>query len=193
MLKAADETPQEAAPKRERSKRTVRPAPQIVQQGGDGSLQVANSTIQNIHFAVPERKAVRVVVQPGPQHIDGARAAEVRELVGRVVSVTGEKHSFVWATVKRKYRFVQYQLLTPDVYIEVCKYLRKWIASRSAKPTGDNEEHRKRLLRRIYAEARKTHGVIDRIRVRVAERWDVRSLADLTPDQLVDVIREFGL
>jgi hypothetical protein len=99
----------------------------------------------------------------------------------------------VWATIKREYRFVQYRLLTPDVYVEVCKYLRKWIARYSAKPAGDKEERRKRFLKRIHAEARKRRGAIDKIHAYASDRWSASSLADLAPEQLAEIIGEFGL
>jgi len=138
-------------------------------------------------------KPAKYVVQPGPQHIGPAEAAEVRELVSKAVAVSGRDHAFVWSTIKREYRFARYELLTPEIYEQVCQYLRKWIARHSVKPVGSTEDQRKHLLKRIHAEAKKKRGALDQIRSYVAGRFGTNSLADLAPGQLHEVIKEFGL
>lgn len=135
----------------------------------------------------------KYVVQPGPQHIGPAEAAEVRELVSKTAAVSGRGHGFVWSTIKREFRFARYELLTPEIYEQVCLYLRRWIARTTVKPAGSIEDQRKNLLKRIHAEARKRHGALDQIRSYVSGRFGTSSLAELSPGKLHEVIKEFRL
>lgn len=200
LLSDVDEAaPVKKAPVRKRSTRTVQPmnsANSTITAGGAVQNVAGNNNqvTQNININhAPAQKSTRIVVQPGPQHINAAQAAEVRELVAKVVSTTGRSYSFVWGTVKRECRFSRYDLINQETYEQVCWYLRKWIARYTAKPMGSLEEQRKNLLKRIHAEARKRRGALDQIRAYVSGRFGTNSLADLTPGQLNEVIREFGL
>ncbi|WP_027996504.1 hypothetical protein [Simplicispira psychrophila] len=160
--------------------------------GNVGVVGDGNHVQINLAGVAPS-KSFKYIVQPGPQHIGPAETAEVRELVSKIAAATGRGHSFVWSTIKREHRFARYELLTPEIYEQVCQYLRRWIARYTAKPTGSAEDQRKHLLKRIHAEARKRHGVLDQIHAYVSGRFGTSSLADLAPGQLHEVIRQFLL
>lgn len=164
----------------------------ITGQGNVGVVGDGNHV--QIHFtsALPS-KTTKYVVQPGVQHIGAMEAAEVRELVAKTALVSGRHYSFVWSTVKRQFRFARYELLTPEVYEQVCRYLRSWIARHSRQFNGDTEELRKHLLKRIHAEGRKTPGADDRIHGYITGRFGFHSLAELSPEQLNEVIKAFHL
>ena len=176
---------------------TKRPAPRVQQTiSGHGNVGVVGdgNNVQINIANVPVGRLTKYVVQPGPQHIGPAEAAEVRELVSKVAAVVGRDHGFVWSTIKREYRFARYELLTPKIYVQVCQYLRKWIARyTSAHQSTNAEEERKHLLKRLHAEARKRHGCLDQIRAYICGRFGTMSLADLAPGQLQEVIKEFRL
>ncbi len=138
-------------------------------------------------------RGIKYVVQPGPQHIGPAEAAEVRELVSKTAAITGRDHAFVWSTIKREYRFARYELLTPEIYEQVCQYLRRWIARHTANPASSTEDRRKHLLKRIHVEARKRRDALDQIHAYVLGRFGTNSLADLAPGQLQEIIKEFRL
>lgn len=175
--------------------RKLAQAPRLTISGNNnaGVIGDNNHVHLNVHVS-QSAKAAPIKVQPGSQHINSAQAAEVQELVSKVVAVSNETYSFVWGTVKRKFRFSRYELITPETYEGVCKYLRHWIASKQ--PTADQmtgEEQRKRLLMRIHAEARKKRRDLEQIRSYVSGRFGTNSLAELKPGQLNEVIKEFGL
>lgn len=174
----------------------ARPPPLKVVQtiSGNGNVGVigdGNNVQINLSAGLPGRP--KYVVQPGPQHIGPAEAAEVRELVSKAAAVSGRGYGFVWSTIKREFRFARYELLTPEIYVQVCLYLRKWIARNTASSVGTSEDLRKRLLKRIHAEARKNRGALDQIRSYVSGRFGTNSLAELSPGQLHEVIKAFRL
>ena len=169
------------------------PASQTVSITGTGNAGIVGSHNQvNINVRVPG-KAVQVRVQPGPDAVTPAQAAEIQELVAKVVRITGKPYEFVWPTLKRKFRFTSYLLLPAIQFEEVRAYLRKWIAS-SDRSAGRNPVlDRKKLLGRIHAEAKKVPGMIDQIHAYIHGRFGTLSLGDLAPGQLVEVVREFNL
>lgn len=179
----------------------VAPAKKVVNKrtqtinGNNNAAVMGDGNHVNLHVNLSHpSKAVQIKVQPGPQHIDSAQAAEVRELVSKVASVTPGGYSFVWSKVKRKFRFARYELITPDTYFEVCKYLRQWIASKQT--TADQmqgDEQRKRLLMRIHAEARKTDGLLKNIHAYSSGRFGTEHLSELANGQLQELIKQFKL
>lgn len=162
-------------------------------QGNVGVVGDGNHVQINLSSGQTAARALKYIVQPGPQHINSAQAAEVRELVHKVAAVTGKGHAFVWSTIKRECRFSRYEMLEHAAYEQVCQYLRRWIGRYTQHPVEGAEDQRKRFLKRIHAEARKSRGVLDQVRAYILGRFGTASLADLTPGQLQEVIREFRL
>jgi hypothetical protein len=135
----------------------------------------------------------RITVQPGPDAVTQAQAAEIRELVAKVADVSGRPFGFIWSTLKHKYRFTRYELLPATQFPEVQAYLRKWIARFTNATPMQGDEQRKKLLRRLHAQARKMPGAIEQIKAFAMGRFGTESLAELSIGQLEGVIREFRL
>lgn len=135
----------------------------------------------------------RINVQPGPDAITQAQAAEIRELVAKVAGISGNPFGFIWATLKREFRFTRYELLPAEKFPAVLAYLRKWIARFTSTNPLPPDEQRKKLLRRLHAQARKTQGTMERIRAFAQGRFGTSSLAELSAGQLQSVIQQFGL
>ena len=109
----------EAARKRGK---TIEPAPPVIQISGNNNAGVVgNHNKVEINIKTPSGKSPKLELQPGSEHISDTKAAEIQELVGKVVAVSGRKHSFVWSTLKKKYRFTRYQLITHDKYEDIRK------------------------------------------------------------------------
>lgn len=162
---------------------------------GDGSVGVmGDNNNVNINVRVPAKgSALQVQVQPGEGHITDEQAYEISRLVAKVAELSGRDYRFVWSTLKRKFIFTKYQLLPPEKYEAVRTYLRKWIASSArgvaAPPTAD----RKRALARIHAESKKVPSLSNEVHRYIESHFGVQSLADLTLEQLIAVIKAFRL
>ena len=170
-------------------------APVAVQIKGNNNVGVAGDRNSiNINVKMPARKQVRVEIQRGPEHITEEQAAEIRELVSKVVKVSDKSFQFVWEQLKKKFRFASYRLLQGERFEEVRKYLRTWIASAGAPlAAATPPDTRKRLLARIHAEASKRYGLLDQVHAYIHGRFGTRSLGDLAPGQLHEVVKQFRL
>lgn len=166
----------------------------LVSVTGNNNVAVAGDRNHiNIHVKTSSRKHPRLEVMPGPGQITEAQAAEIQELVTRVVGVSRKQYSMVWSVLKRNFRFNSYRMLPKEQFEEVRQYLRKWIASASpASTTQGGATERKRLLARIHAEARKTPGLLDRVHEYARGRFGTSSLSELSLGQLTEVIRQFN-
>lgn len=161
---------------------------------GNGNFQV--SSVANIHIHPPPRpKRTRSPASvPGDGQITNQQAAELKRLVGVVVALSGNSWPFVYGKLNEKFETRSYAMIERHRYDEAATYLRKWVASVSAPPPLESiEEQRKRLLKRIHAQARKQGGCMDRIRTYLVGRVGSESLAGLSPRQLQEVIKEFRL
>ena len=161
---------------------------------GNGNYQV--SSVANIHIHPPHRpKRTRSPTPvPGDGQITNQQAAELKRLVGVVVALSDNSWSFVYGKLNERFETRSYTMIERHRYDEAATYLRKWVASVSAPPPLESiEEQRKRLLKRIHAQARKQGGCLDRIRTYLVGRVGTESLAGLTPGQLQEVIKKFRL
>lgn len=163
--------------------------------GNNNTGIIGNNNRIEIHVAAPPKNGqVKIDVTPGPDSITDRQAAEIRELVGKVVSVSDGNFSHVWATLKKKFRFTKYQLIHKHDFDDIRQYLRAWIASRESKNSKQpSPGYRKKLLARLHAEASKQRGLMDSIREYAVTEFDERSLANLTPNQLMVLIKVFKL
>ena len=182
-----------SAAAKKRGKPVPTRAPATVKITGNNNAAVAgdHNNIQ-INVKAPARRRVQVNVQPGAGAITQAQAAEIQELVKKVVDVSGKPFPTVWGVLKKKYRYTSYLLLPAVQFEDVRAYLRKWIASAGRAAPSSPDADRKRALARINAEAKKTPGRKDDVRAYILDRYDAGSLADLSIVQLLDVVKRFG-
>ena len=204
-LKEIDQIPPSRQPHRKRTVRTTQTivGDNNVQIGqrlssqsitGNGNFQV--SSVANIHIHPPSksRRVPSPTPVPGDDEITNQQAAEIKRLVGVVVARSGKSWGRVYDVIRDKFEATSYLMIKRQRYDEATAYLHKWIASVSAPPTPESsEEIRKRSLKRIHAQARKLGGNMDHIREYISGRFGTPSLAELTPGQLQEVIKQFRL
>ena len=178
-----------AAAARKRGRPVAKAAPVLKINGNNNAGIIGNHNQVNITVRTAARP--KIMVAPGSDAIDNAQAAEIKRLVAKVVEVSGRTFGHVYGTLYRRFDATSYLLIKRDRYDTVVRYLNTWIASASPAPTGSAEDERKRLLKRIHAQARKRHG-IEAIRAYARDRFGTPSLAELSPDQLVEIIRQHG-
>ena len=161
---------------------------------GNGNFQVSSVANFHIHPPSKSRRVPSPTPVPGDDEITNQQAAEIKRLVGVVVARSGKSWQSVYSTLSGKFEATSYLMIKRHRYDEAAAYLRKWIASVSAPPTPESsEEMRKRSLKRIHAQARKLGGSMDHIRAYISGRFGTPSLAELTPGQLQEVIKQFRL
>lgn len=177
--------------------RTLRARPQAsVQISGNHNVGVAgdNNHVEITVKAAPPRRA-KIVVQAGHEHITEAQAAELQELVAKVVKLSGKTYPFVWGALRKRTHCASYRMMLPAHFEDARVYLRKWIASTSVLGPGVKRQAiaRTTLLARIHVEAKKKSGLLDRIHDHTRACYGASSLADLKNEELIEVVREFGL
>lgn len=166
-----------------------------VQITGNNSVGIAgDGNHVEINVKTTPQRRPRISVQAGPGNITEEQAADIQELVAKVVDVTGKPFPFVWTTLKRTFRFASYRLLPQEQFESVSKYLRQWIASSKGQVLHANDDDaRKYLLKRLHAEARKRKALMGNIRAYVFDRFGTETLSRLSPSQLNEVIKHFRL
>lgn len=164
-----------------------------------GAIQGGQNIIGHkgdIHLQMAARPKVRVVIQPGPDHISEAQKVRLRELVNEVVELetavkrAPKRHAAVWSALTGKLKVTSYHLIPASAFERAEAYLQTWCARlRSAKsaPTKDPNWRNSRY-RYIHAAAKEI-GRIDDIPVLLAERYSGRSLKDLSDLELEAVYR----
>lgn len=179
---------------RRRGKPLPKKPPARVQITGNNNVGVAGDRNHvEINVRTPARKQVRVEVQRGPGDITEEQAAEIQELVARVVKESGKPFPKVWMALKRRYRFANYHLLPQEQFEDVRKYLRKWIASVATTTAAQpGAAARKQRLARIHVEAGKLPGGLGRVHEYTHGRFGTPSLAELSAGQLDEVVRHFN-
>lgn len=153
-----------------RGKKPAESAPSVSIKGNGNIVGNHNQVRVTVHT----RPATRVTVAPGPEHITPAQAADIRDLVDRLVKLQGHTHQKVWYALKRRFRFASYHLAPAAQFAEIHAYLVAWLAQSKAPAT------RETLLRRIHAQARKLPGGIDQVKLDNG----IPSLKQLTDAQL---------
>ena len=183
-----------AAAAKKRGRTLAGKLPPSVQITGNNNVGVAGHRNHvEINVKTTPYRRPKIVVQAGYEHITEAQAAEIHELVAKVVKVTGKPYAFVWPMLRKSAHCASYRLMLQSEFEGARTYLRKWIASATAAPTTQNGvAARKRLLARVHAEARKTPSLLDRVHEYTRGRFGTASLAELSPGQLDEVVRQFG-
>ena len=161
-----------------------KPAPQLASSPVriEGNHNIVGNNNQ-VNFVV-EKTTKRTVVQPGPGAITEAQAAELKELVDRIVDKKGVRHQQIWATFNRKFRLASYRMLPAREFDTAHAYLRAWV--------GRAVPSRAKLLARIHAQAAKYPGSLERLKIWADLSYGTGSLSELTNDQLLEMIRYAG-
>jgi len=181
-----------AAAARRRGRPVAQPAHTVKVTGNHSAGIIGNHNQVNITVKAPSRPRVRVDVLRGPNDITEAQAAEIQELVAKVVKVSGKTFGHVWHAVKNEFRVGSYRLIPAEQFEAVRTYLRKWIASKSGPADAGAPAVRKRALGRIHAEAKKVPGLLDQVHAYIHGRFGTQSLGDLAASELHEVIRQFN-
>lgn len=173
------------------------PAPPRVQIGHiSGGTQhfIGNAGVVNL--VAPSHPKVKVVIQPGPEHINDAQKVRLRELVNEVVELetaikrTPKRHATVWSALTGKLKVTSYHLIPVSAFEQAEAYLQTWCARlRSAKSAPKKDpDWRNSRYRYIHAAAKEI-GRQDDLPQLLANRYSGRSLKDLSDLELEAVYR----
>lgn len=160
--------------------------------GNNNAGVIGNSNHVQINVRGPARP--RIQITPGDNEVTNEQAAEIKRLVLKVAEVSATPHQRVYSAVYKRFETTSYQMIKRHRYEEVVKYLHGWIARHVAPvvPKGTAPD-KNRLLARIHAQAKKMGGSMDEVRAFISGRFSTNSLAELTPGQLREVIKQFHL
>ncbi len=150
----------------------------------------------DIHLQVQARPRIKVVIQPGPEHITDAQKVRLRDLVNEVVELetaikrTPKRHATVWSALTGKLKVTSYHLIPASAFAQAEAYLQTWCARlRSAKSAPKKDpDWRNSRYRYIHA-AMKEIGQQDELPRLLADRYSGRSLKDLSELELEAVYR----
>ncbi|MBR8193984.1 MULTISPECIES: hypothetical protein [Betaproteobacteria] len=150
----------------------------------------------DIHLQVQARPRIKVVIQPGPEHITDAQKVRLRDLVNEVVELetaikrTPKRHATVWSALTGKLKVTSYHLIPASAFAQAEAYLQTWCARlRSAKSAPKKDpDWRNSRYRYIHA-AMKEIGQQDELPQLLADRYSGRSLKDLSELELEAVYR----
>lgn len=150
----------------------------------------------DIHLQVQARPRIKVVIQPGPEHITDAQKVRLRDLVNEVVELetaikrTPKRHATVWSALTGKLKVTSYHLIPASAFAQAEAYLQTWCARlRSAKSAPKKDpDWRNSRYRYIHA-ALKEIGQQDELPQLLADRYSGRSLKDLSELELESVYR----
>ncbi|MBS1186695.1 MAG: transcriptional regulator [Burkholderiaceae bacterium] len=149
-----------------------------------------------IHLQMAASPVIKVVIQPGAQHISEAHKFELRELVNEIIRLEAtikkspKRHAAVWSALTAKLKVTSYHLIPADAFERAKAYLQTWCARlRASKnaPTKDPDWRNSRYSF-IHAAAAEI-GRNEDIPKLLAERYSGRSLKDLSSLELENVYR----
>lgn len=149
-----------------------------------------------VNLVAPARPKIKVVIQPGPEHINDAQKVRLRTLVNEVVELetaikrTPKRHATVWSALTGKLKVTSYHLIPASAFTQAEAYLQTWCARlRSAKSApAKDPDWRNSRYRYIHA-AMKEIGQQDELPRLLADRYSGRSLKDLSELELEAVYR----
>jgi hypothetical protein len=165
-----------------------------VEISGDHN-QVAGGNIINIHHA-PASSApkVKVVIQPGPNHVSDEQKSQLKALVADVVKLEAiarrqpKGFGAVWNALTKRMRATSYHLIKASDYQAAEQFLRKWIGRLSSTKTAAKKDPdwRKRKYSYIFTNVKQLDREKD-LADHLAERYQATSARDITDEQLVAV------
>lgn len=164
-----------------------------------GEIKGGNNIIGqsgDIIFQMAARPKIKVVIQPGPEHIRDEQKARLRELVNEVVQLETaikripKRHNVVWGALTASLKCTSYHLIPSSKYPAAEKFLMTWCARlRSAKSApAKDPDWRNSRYRYIHA-ALKEIGQQEELPKLLANRYSGRSLKDLSELELEAVYR----
>ena len=161
-----------------------------------GGSQVLVGHQGDIHLQMPARPKIKIVIQPGPEHISDPQKVRLRELVNEVVELetaikrAPKRHATVWSALTGKLKVTSYHLIPATAFTQAEKYLMTWCGRlRSAKSApAKDPDWRNSRYRYIYAAAKEI-GRQDDLPTLLVDRYSGRSLKDLSDLELEAVYR----
>lgn len=166
---------------------------------GNGSVgQIINGPA-TLHYTMPARPRVRVVLQPGPEHIDDAQKARLRGLVNEIVQAelavrkAPKSHAVIWEALKAKLRVTSYHFIPRERFADSEAYLMTWLARLHSMPSARKlgGDWRKSRYAFIKAGSRQIGREAD-VDALLGERYGARRLSELTDDELQAVYQAVG-
>lgn len=146
-----------------------------------------------MHFEAPARPRIKVVVQPGPEHISDQQRATLKALVDDIVKAeiikrTPKTHATVWSALNKKLRAPSYHLIRAVDYARAETYLRQWIGRLSAAKSAPSkiQDWRKRKYAYIHTNVKQIDAE-PRLRALLVEEYGGDSLTILSDAQLTAV------
>jgi hypothetical protein len=147
-----------------------------------------------VNLVAPSRPRVKVVIQGGPEHINDAQKARLRDLVNDIVALevavkrAPKRHGTVWAALTAKFRCTSYHRILATDYEPAEAYLMAWCgrlrhAEAAPKKDADWRNSRYRYIHAVL----KDIGRIDELPQLLAERYSGRKLNDLSALELETV------
>ena len=162
----------------------------------EGSVcgQVAGGDIHNygpVIFQGPTTIKHKVVLQPGPEHIDQKKASTLKSLVTEIVRLkklikrSPKGYAAVWNALTGKCKVTSYHLILDTDYPKAEKFLREWIGRlSSAKSAHLKDAHwRSRKFSYIFANVKQLDADAP-LRAQLLARYGSESMKDLSDDQL---------
>jgi hypothetical protein len=167
----------------------AQPRVQIGHISGGTQHFIDNAGVVNL--VAPSRPKVKVVIQGGPEHIDDAQKARLRELVNEIVALetavkrSPKRHGTVWAALTAKFKCTSYHRILAADFERAQTYLMTWCgrlrhAETAPKKDADWRNSRYRYIHGVLKEI----GRIDELPRLLAERYSGRKLDKLSALEL---------
>ncbi len=145
----------------------------------------------DIHLQMPARPRIKVVIQPGPEHIDQKKAANLKSLVTEVVRLeklvkrSPKGYATVWNALTTRCKTTSYLLILDEDYPKAEKFLREWIGRLSSAKSAPAKDAnwRKRKFSYIFTNVRQLNAE-QALRARLLERFGSESMKDLSDTDL---------
>jgi len=141
-------------------------------------------------YQAPAAPRIKVVVQPGPQHISETQRARLKGLVDDIVKAEAlrrhpKTHAAVWKALNAKVKTPSYHLIRAEDYARAETFLRQWIGRLSAMKSAPKKlpDWRKRKYAYIHTSV-KQMGAAARLEALLADRYGVESLKNLSDTDL---------
>ena len=167
----------------------AQPRVQIGHISGGAQHFIGSANVVNL--VTPRRPKVKVVIQGGPEHIDDAQKARLRELVNEIVALETavkripKRHGTVWAALTAKFKCTTYHRILADDFERAQSYLMTWCARLrhaevAPKKDADWRNSRYRYIHGVLKEI----GRIQELPQLLDERYSGRKLNDLSTLEL---------
>lgn len=163
---------------------------------GDVTGQVAGGDIHNhgpVVFQTSSAGAtkIKIVIQPGPDHISEKKKAELKSLVTEVVRLESlikrEPKGFaaVWNALDKKCQVSSYHLILNTDFAKAEKFLREWIGRLSSAKSAHSKDPgwRNRKFSYIFTNVKQL-AAEEALRAHLRERYSTDSMKGLSDTDL---------